>query len=49
MSQDIKCDCGKLLAKQKDGEIYCFCKICKKEKPLKLEPEPKGEPKDDKD
>ena len=27
----IRCDCGKLLAHEKDGKIYVWCKQCKKE------------------
>ncbi len=34
---DVHCDCGKLLAKIKDGKIYVWCKNCKKEVPLKIE------------
>ncbi len=34
---DVQCDCGKLLAKVKDGKIYVWCKNCKKEVPLKIE------------
>ena len=32
----IKCDCGKLLAKERDGKIYIWCKQCKKEVELKI-------------
>lgn len=37
---DIKCDCGKLIARAKDGKVYVWCKHCKKEVPIKLEVEP---------
>lgn len=37
--KDIKCKCGKLLAKlHDDGEIYVWCKGCKKEVKLEVEP-----------
>lgn len=32
----IRCDCGKLIAKERDGKIYLFCKMCKKEVELKV-------------
>ena len=40
---EIKCKCGKLLAKRhEDGKIYIWCKECKKEVELEVEPyEPK--------
>lgn len=35
--KEIKCDCGKLLAKQHaDGRIYVWCKKCRKEIELKI-------------
>jgi hypothetical protein len=36
-NQAIKCDCGKVVAFEKDGVIYLWCKRCKKEIPLKIE------------
>ena len=37
--KDIKCECGKLLAKlHDDGKIYVWCKGCKKEVELEGEP-----------
>ena len=37
--ENIKCSCGKLLAKRHDdGEIYVWCKECKKEIILEVEP-----------
>ncbi len=37
-SKDIKCDCcNKIIAKEKDGVIYLWCKHCKKEIPLKIQ------------
>lgn len=27
----IKCDCGKLLARERNGKIFVWCKQCKKE------------------
>lgn len=29
--ENINCDCGKLLAKVKEGKLYLYCKSCKKE------------------
>lgn len=29
--ENINCDCGKLLAKVKNGKLYLYCKSCKKE------------------
>lgn len=37
---NVKCDCGKLIAKKKNGKIYLWCKHCKKEIELKIESEP---------
>lgn len=31
LSKPIKCDCGKLIAKERDGKIYVWCKQCHKE------------------
>lgn len=33
----IKCSCGKLVAKERDGKIYVWCKGCRKEVELKIE------------
>lgn len=36
-NKEIKCDCGKLLAKEHaDGKIYVWCKKCRKEIELKI-------------
>jgi phage FluMu protein Com len=36
--QDINClECGKLLAKKRNGKIYVWCKSCKKEIELIIE------------
>ena len=29
--KDLKCHCGKLLGKVKNGKLYLYCKQCKKE------------------
>ena len=43
--EDIKCECGKLLAKlHDDGKIYVWCKLCHKEVELKIEKESRYEP-----
>lgn len=40
---DIKCSCGKLVAKYRDGKLYLFCKKCKKEVPIDIKDiEPKS-------
>lgn len=37
--KDIRCACGKLLAKvRSDGKIMVWCKECKKEVELEVEP-----------
>lgn len=39
MTHEIHCDCGKLLAKQQeDGTILVWCKSCRKEVKLEVEP-----------
>lgn len=44
--QEIKCKCGKLLAKYDNGIIYLYCKSCKKEIPIKIiNKEPKSQAK----
>ena len=36
---EIKCTCGKLLAKiHEDGKIYVWCKECRKEVELEVDP-----------
>lgn len=42
--KEIHCSCGKLLAKRhSDGKIYVWCKECRKEVELEVEPyEPKN-------
>lgn len=44
--KEIRCNCGKLLAKiGPDGKIKVWCKQCRKEVPLEVEPyEPKQKP-----
>lgn len=37
--REIHCQCGKLLAKQReDGKIVVWCKSCRKEVELEVEP-----------
>lgn len=39
MEKEIHCSCGKLLAKRhSDGKIYVWCKECRKEVELEVEP-----------
>ena len=33
----IKCDCGKLIAKWKDGHLFVWCKSCRKEVEVKID------------
>ena len=35
--ENINCNCGKLLAKVKNGKLYLYCKSCKKEIPIENE------------
>ena len=37
MDKSIKCDCGKLIAKTRDGKLYVWCKNCKREVEIKIE------------
>lgn len=39
MEKEIRCKCGKLLAKIRDGKIYIKCRGCCKEVALTTEPE----------
>lgn len=41
---DIKCSCGKLIAKERGGKIYVWCKSCRREVELKFEKESQNEP-----
>lgn len=41
---DIKCSCGKLIAKERGGKIYLWCKSCRCEVELKFEKESRNEP-----
>lgn len=38
----VKCDCGKLVAIRRDGEIFIMCKHCKKQIPLSRMLEPRA-------
>lgn len=39
LRKEIHCQCGKLLAKQReDGKIVVWCKSCRKEVELEVEP-----------
>ena len=33
----VKCDCGKLIARERDGVLYVWCKRCGKEVAIKKE------------
>lgn len=35
----IKCTCGKLLARVRDGKLCLWCKSCKKEVTIKISPD----------
>ena len=37
MDKPIKCSCGKLIAKYKDGKLFVWCKSCKREVEIKIE------------
>lgn len=34
---DLKCECGKLVGRYRDGKFYLYCKKCKKETEIKVE------------
>lgn len=40
----IRCSCGKLIAKERDGKIYLWCKSCHQEVELKIKKESQYEP-----
>lgn len=42
---EIKCDCGKLLARYTNEKLYLFCKRCKKEVEIDIKDILKAEPK----
>lgn len=43
-NMDIKCECGKLLARYEDGKIFLYCKRCKKEVEIEIKNlEPKSQ------
>lgn len=37
----VKCTCGQMVARIRNGRIYVYCKKCKREMPVDTEPEPK--------
>jgi hypothetical protein len=34
----VKCTCGKMVARIRNGKVYVYCKTCKREVPLVIEP-----------
>lgn len=41
---DLKCECGKLVGRYKNGKLYLYCKKCKKEVEIELNKlEPKSQ------
>ena len=42
----IKCTCGKLLARVRDGKIYLMCRGCKREVPIEIDFRPCKESQD---
>ena len=38
--KEIRCDCGKIVAYRDNDKIYLYCKKCRKQIPILLEPEP---------
>ena len=38
----VNCTCGKMVARIRGGKVYVYCKTCKREVPLSLEPRAKG-------
>lgn len=43
--KSINCSCGKMIAKERNGKVYLWCKSCHKEVELKIEKESRYEPK----
>jgi hypothetical protein len=33
----VKCTCGKMVARLRNGKIYVYCKTCKREVPLTVD------------
>lgn len=44
MPRKIGCSCGKLLAKEKNGVLYLWCKSCRKEIPYAVRVGKDGKP-----
>ena len=43
-NMDLKCECGKLLARYESGKIILYCKRCKKEVEIEIKDiEPKSQ------
>ena len=41
----VKCNCGKLVAKWRDGKLYVWCKSCRRECEIPIQkPNTKDEP-----
>lgn len=38
----VKCTCGKMVARVRNGKIYVYCKTCKREVELPLVIEPRA-------
>ena len=38
--QEVRCECGKIVAYRNHNTIYLFCKKCRREIPITIEPEP---------
>ena len=36
----VKCECGKIIAYRLGNVLYLYCKQCKRQIPIKVEPEP---------
>ena len=34
----VQCACGKMVARIRNGKVYVYCKTCKREVPLEIEP-----------
>lgn len=37
-STPVKCTCGKMIARLRNGKVYVYCKTCKREVQLEIEP-----------
>ena len=40
--EPMKCACGQIVAYKRGNVLYLYCKRCKRQIPIKIEPEPRA-------